>query len=100
MHWLIVIPYYFLGSLAALPILMTVCRLARVEVSINALVGSAIGLSLAFIAVPLACDWVDLAAFTGRPLLVLGLLSFLFAAADVMLAPRLPLPLDNELRDL
>lgn len=79
---------------------MIACRLVRVKVPINTLVGSAIGLTLAFIAVPLVCDWVDLAAFTARPLLALGLVSFLLAAADGILAGRLPLPLDDELSDL
>ena len=100
LHGLVLIPYYFFGSLAALPFLMVICRLLRLKVSINALVGSAIGLSLLLIAVPLACHWLDLAAFTGRGMLVLGLLSFLFAAADGALVKRLPLPLDDELQSL
>jgi hypothetical protein len=100
MHWLIVIPYYFVGPLAALPCLMVLCRIVRLKLSINALVGAAIGLTLASIAVPLACDWIDLADFTGRPLLALVLASFVFAAADAALMSRLPLPLDRELQDL
>jgi hypothetical protein len=100
LHGLILIPFYFFASLAALPFLMVVCRLLRLKVSINALVGSAIGLSLLLIVVPLACHWLDLAAFTGRRMLVLGLLSFLFAATDVALVKRLPLPLDDELQAL
>jgi hypothetical protein len=100
LHGLILIPYYFFGALATLPFLMIVCRLLRLTVSINALVGSAIGLSLLFVIVPLACDWVQLAAFTGRAMLVLALLSLVFAGADAVLAKRWPLPLDDELRHL
>ncbi len=100
LHGLILIPYYFFGSLAALPLLMVICRLLRLKLSINALVGAAIGLSLVMIVVPLACHWLELAAFAGRGMLVLGVLSFLFAAVDVALAQRLPLPLDEELQAL
>ncbi len=100
LHALIVVPYYFVAALAALPFLILACRVLRLKLSINPLVGISIGVSLAAIVVPLACDWVDLTAFTGRPLLVLILASFLFAAVDTALADRLPLPLDDELRDL
>jgi hypothetical protein len=100
LHGLIVVPYYFLGPLASLPLLMVLSRLLRLKVTINALVGSAMALSLAAIVIPLACHWIDLGAFTGRPLAVLVLLSFVFATLDVALAKVLPLPLDDELREL
>ena len=100
MHWFIVIPYYFVGALATLPFLMIVCRLIRAKVSINALVGAAIAFSLAVLVVPLVCGWLDISAFTGRPLLVLVLASLLFAAIDAFLTERLPLPLDKELQEL
>ena len=100
MHSLIVVPYYFLGPLAALPLLMLVSRLLRLKVAINTLVGAAIVLTLISIVVPLACHWVDLGAVTGRPLAVLMLLSFVFAGLDVLLAKALPLPLDDELLEL
>ncbi len=100
LHWFILIPYYFFGSLAALPFLMITCRLLRLKVPINTLVGSAILLSVAAIAVPLACDWVDLASFRGGPMLALGLLSVLLAAIDALLTGSLPLPLDKELQEL
>jgi hypothetical protein len=100
LHWLILVPYYFVGTLTALPLLMLICRLVRLKVAINVLVGTAIALSLAATVVPLVYKWLDLRAFTGRPMLILLLLSFLFAAVDGVLAPRLPLPLDDEIRDL
>ena len=100
MHGLILIPYYFVGTLAALPLLMVICRLVRFRVAINTLVGGAIAITLLSIGVPLACHWVSLGAFTGRPMLGLVLLSFVFAAADQMLSGQLPLPLDDELKDL
>lgn len=100
MHWLILLPYYFVGTLALLPLLILICRLTRLELAVNALVGVAIVLSLAGVIVPLAAGWVNVTALTGRPLLVLLLLSFVFAGADLLLVQRLPLPLDDELRDL
>lgn len=100
LHWLILIPYYFVGTLAALPFLMLICRLIRLKVAINVLVGTAIALSLAAIIVPAVCKWLDPRAFTGRPMLLLVLLSFLLAAVDGVLAPHLPLPLDDEIREL
>ena len=33
LHWFILIPFYFFGSLAALPFLIVVCRLLRLKVS-------------------------------------------------------------------
>jgi hypothetical protein len=100
LHWVIVVPYYFVAALAALPFLILVCRLLRAQIPINTLVGSAIGLALAGVLVPLACHWVGLAAFTGRPLLALAVLSLLFGAIDAALTPRLPLSLDKELNEL
>jgi hypothetical protein len=100
LHWLIVVPYYFIGALAALPLLMVTCRLVRAKASLNALVGTAIGVTVAAIVVPLVCGWLHLSAFTGRPLLLLLIASLLLAALDTALAGRLPLPLDTELRDL
>ena len=100
LHWFILIPFYFFGSLAALPFLMVICRLLRLKVSINALVGTAIALSIAGIVIPLACDWVDLTAFRGRQMLALGVLSMLLAAVDAALVNALPLPLDQALEEL
>ncbi len=100
LHGLIVVPYYFLGPLASLPFLMVVSRLLRLKVAINTLVGSAIVLTLVSIIAPLFFKWVSLDAFTGRPLAILMLLSFVFTAADAALAKALPLPLDDELREL
>jgi len=85
LHWFILIPFYFFGSLAALAFLIVVCRLLRLKVSINALVGTAIGLSVAGIAVPLACDWVDLVSFRGVLMLALGIVSIVLAAVDAAL---------------
>ena len=100
LHWFTLIPFYFVGSLAALPFLMVVCRLLRVKLSINTLAGAAIVLSVGGIAIPLACGWVDLTAFRGRQMLALGVLSVLLAAVDAALVNVLPLPLDQELQDL
>ncbi len=100
LHWLIVVPYYFIAALAALPLLILTCRLLRAKVSINALVGAAIVFAVAGVALPLACGIVDMSALTGRPLLLLICASLIFAAIDAALSESLPLPLDGELRDL
>jgi hypothetical protein len=100
LHWFILVPFYFFGSLAILPLLIIIARLLRLKVSINTLVGTAIALSLAGIIVPLACDWIDLVSFRGRGMLALGVLSMLLAAVDAALMQALPLPLDQELQDL
>jgi hypothetical protein len=100
LRWLILVPYYFVGALAALPLLMLLCRVARAKVSINTLVGTAISITVAAIGVPLVCGWLDLSAFAGRLLLLLLIASLLFAALDAALVQRLPLPLDKDLREL
>ena len=100
LHWFILVPFYFFGTLAVLPLLIVISRLLRLKVSINTLVGLAIALSIAGIVVPLACDWVDLVSFRGRQMLALGVLSMLFAAVDAALLKALPLALDQELQDL
>ena len=99
-HWLIVVPYYFVGTLAALPMLIVLCRLVRLKVPINGLVGAAIVLTLVAIIIPLAAGLIHLSAFTGRPLLILIGLSFVFAGLDAALHERLPLPLDHDLQEL
>lgn len=100
LHWFILIPYYFFASLALLPLLIVACRLLRLKFSINALVGTAIAVSVVAIVVSLAGDWLDLAHFRGGPLLALGVASMLLAALDAALMGALPLPLDKELQDL
>lgn len=100
LHWLILLPYYFVGALATLPLLILTCRVLRLTVSLNSLVGVAIVLTLAVIIIPLACHWVALDAFSGRALLGVVLLSLLLAAIDRLLCDRLPLPLDRELAAL
>jgi hypothetical protein len=100
LRWLILVPYYFVGALAAAPLLMLLCRVVRAKVSINTLVGTAIGITVAAIGVPLACGWLSLRAFAARPLLLLLIASVLFAVLDAALAERLPLPLDKDLREL
>jgi len=99
-HKLIVIPYYFFAALAVLACLMLACRLLRLKLSLNALVGTAIVSSLLALIAALALDWVDLTTLGPWPMVGLVLLSFLAAAADVVLAKRLPIRFDQELSDL
>ncbi len=100
MHWLVLLPYYFIGSIAALPLLVLLGRLLRLQLSVNTLVGGAIVLTLVAISLPLASGWMTVAAFSGRPLLLLLVASLVFAALDLALSHRLPSRVDDELRDL
>ena len=100
LHSLVVIPYYFLGALAMLACLMLACRLLRLKLSLNALVGTAIVLSLGLLIASLALDWIDVADLTAWPMIGLIALSFLATAADVALAKLLPIRFDNELQEL
>jgi hypothetical protein len=96
-HWLIVIPFYFFGALTLLSASVLVTRIARLRVSINALVIGAILISVLSLAVPLSLDWFDLDALTGRRVAILLVASFIFAGVDAILKDQLPLPLDHDL---
>jgi len=100
LHWLLLFAFYFFIALNLLLLLMVMSRLVRAQASINPLVLTAVIAALAIIVLPLVAGWVRLADFRGVQLLFLLLSSFALSLIDVSLEPRLPLPLDKELKEL
>lgn len=96
-HWLLLIPFYFFGALAAFLALALAARALRLTVGANTLATAAVLLGVIVVAAPLALDWIDLAHLRGRHLLVLGAATFVLAALDTLLQSLLPLPLDRDL---
>ena len=97
LHAFIVIPYYFFGALALLSAFVVITRVLRIETPIHYLVSIAIGLSLSALVIPLLLDIFDTSDLHAKPMLALGLSSFVLAAIDSLLMTKLPLPLDEEL---
>lgn len=100
LHWLIVVPYYFFLAMAYLSILMVGSRLLRIPAAINTLVGISIAVAFLDLVVLLGFVGISIRSFTLLPLLAIFAVSLAFAAIDVLLARRLPLPLDEELAAL
>jgi hypothetical protein len=99
LHWLILIPFYFFGSITLLLSFILAARVSRLRVSVDPLVPGACALAVALIVVPLLAGWVTLDAYGGRVLVVLIVASFTLAGLDALLQPLVPLPLDEELRE-
>ncbi len=99
-HWLILIPYYFFAALAAFLLLLLVSRLLRLSTRANGLVMVAIGVALGAVFLPLIGGWATLASYTALGMALLGAASFVLAALDAWLEPRIPLPLDDDMRQL
>lgn len=97
LHWLILIPYYFFGAMAVLTLLVVLTRVTRIKASINTLVGIAIATSAFDLIFLLGSGMLQIDDFTGLPMLVIGLTSFVLATIDFLLRKSLPLPLDEEL---
>jgi hypothetical protein len=100
LHWLIVVPLYFFTTLTLVLSFILVARLFRLRVSIDPLVTGASVLAIGLIVALLVAGWVTLDAYTGRVMLVLIVASFVVAGLDTLLRQSLPLPLDDELREL
>jgi hypothetical protein len=99
LHWLIVIPLYFFGSITLLLSFILAARLLRLRVSVDPLVPGASALAIGLIVVPLVAGWTTLDAYGGRVLVMLIAASFVLAGLDALLQSLLPLPLDAELRE-
>jgi hypothetical protein len=97
LHWLILVPYYFFGAITLLGVLVFIARVLRLKVLINALVITAILVTMASLAIPLIAGWVGISSLTGFGVALLLLASFLLAALDTLISKALPLPLDEEL---
>lgn len=100
LHWLIVIPFYFFAALSLFFALSIPCRIVRAKVGANALATSAALTAVLTAVLPVVAGWIPLAAYTTLRMIALGLASFVLAAIDTVLMPRLGLPLDDELRDV
>ena len=99
LHWLILIPFYFVGSITLLLSFILAARLLRLRVSVDPLVPAACALAIGLTLVPLVAGRVTLDAYGGRVLVVLIVASFALAGLDTLLRPLVPLPLDEELRE-
>ena len=99
-HWLIVIPFYFFSAILTFLVLAVGSRVLRVQTGANALAITAVIVAVAIVAAPLLLNWVDLEHLGGRRLLALGAATFVLAALDTLLQPRLPLPADRDLSDV
>ncbi len=97
LHWLILIPYYFFGTLAVLTLLVLLTRVTRIKTSINTLVGIAIASTVFDLVFVLSTGMLKIDHFTAGPMLAIGGASFVFAFIDFLLRKSLPLPLDEEL---
>jgi hypothetical protein len=99
LHWLIVVPLYFFGSITLLLSFILAARLFRLRVSVDPLVTGASALAIGLIVVPLVAGWVTLDAYGGRVLVVLIVASFALAGLDSLMQSLVSLPLDEELRE-
>src|SRR5262245_37513411 len=99
LHWLIVVPFYFFGSITLLLSFILAARLLRLRVSVDPLVTGACALAIGLVVVPLVAGWVTLDAYAGRVLVGLIVASFALAGLEGFLQPLVPLPLDEELRE-
>lgn len=96
LHWLIVIPYYFLGAILLAGLLAVACRLLRVAASMDRLAAVATIGSIAALTLLIATGAVGIGELTLLPLLVLGLISFVVAGLDALLAPGRPLASERD----
>jgi hypothetical protein len=99
LHWLIVIPLYFFGSMTLLLSFILGARLLRLRVSVDPLVTGASTLTIGLIVISLVAGWVTLDAHAGLVLVALIAASFAFAGLDTLVRSLVPLPLDEELRE-
>lgn len=98
LHWLILIPYYFIGTITVTALLSTLCRLTRLNLSANTLIRTAVVCTLVLLVGPLWLGWISSAFFTTKGLILLLALSFVLAGLDAALRKKLPLAMDHELR--
>jgi hypothetical protein len=99
MRWLIVVPFYFFGSITMLLSFILAARLLHLRVALAPLVTGAVALVAGVIAVPLVTGWMTLDEYGGRGLIVLIAASFSLAALETFVRSSVPLPLDEELSE-
>jgi len=91
LHWLVVIPYYFFGTLVLAGVFTLTSRVLRLAVSGEKLATLAVFGSIFTLAVLLGTGIVGIHDLTFVPLVGLGVASFLIAGIDAMVAPARPL---------
>ncbi|MEA2626607.1 MAG: hypothetical protein QOD06_2652 [Candidatus Binatota bacterium] len=97
MRWLILVPYYFFGSILLGFAALLVSRFARANVDLGRLAAGASIVSVAAVALPLIAGWTTIDHYRALPMLSIGLVSALVAAVDLLVARSLPLGADEEL---
>ena len=100
MHWLILFPYYFFTALCLFLIFSLLCRVVRAKVLANPLSMAAVIGSVALTALPLIAGVAHIDDYSWPGMVALLIAGFALAALDTFLKSGLPLPLDEELRDI
>jgi hypothetical protein len=98
-HYLFLVPFYVFIAIGVFLFLSIVCRILRLKLTANALAVTAVTVGVFIVLLPLF-EGVQVTDYTGRRLLVVGLVTFALATIDTLLETLLPLPLDRELADL
>jgi hypothetical protein len=99
-HWLLLIPFYVFTALSLFLLLAIGARLLRRRLGANGIAIAAALLAVAAVTVPLVSGWAGITDYSGRRMLAAAGVSLFLALVDTLLAPRLPLPLDQELADV
>ncbi|MGH7896846.1 MAG: hypothetical protein ACREQQ_02775 [Candidatus Binatia bacterium] len=98
LHWLILIPYYFVGALVLCGLLAVVSRLLRLPVTMERIVAVSVFGSIGALAVLLGSGVVRIDDLGIVPILVLGVASFVLAGVDAVLVPARPLTSEGSAR--
>ena len=99
MHWFLLVPFYVFVAIGVFLLLSILCRVLRLKLSANALAVTAVIVGVVIVLLPLF-EGIQLSDYTGRRLLIIGVVTFVLATVDTLLEPLLPLPLDADLADL
>ena len=99
MHWFLLVPFYIFIAIGVFLLLSILCRVLRQKLSANALAVTAVIVGVFLVLLPLF-EGIQLTDYSGRRLLMIGVVTFVLAAIDTLLEPLLPLPLDADLADL
>jgi len=95
LHGLILIPYYFLGTMCLVALITLLCRVIRLNTSGGAFVPLAVAISVGAITISLVTGWATLADFHWKGVVALMASSFVLAGLDAGLKKVLPLTCDH-----
>ena len=99
MHYLFLVPFYVFIAIGVFLFLSILCRILRLKLTANALAVTAVVVGVVIVLLPLF-EGIQVSDYTGRRLLLVGVVTFGLATIDTLLEPLLPLKLDAELADL